>query len=94
MFPTFSFAPLLRVVLLIFSFVILFVRVQPVADPEYSDVVTLDLSTVVPCLAGVLFCVPYGFRTLHLMFLFMTGPKRPQDRVPLTNVKSDFVEVS
>jgi aconitate hydratase len=38
--------------------------------PHYTKVLRLDLSTVVPCLAG---------------------PKRPQDRVPLTNVKSTFL---
>nr|AZL94715.1 homoaconitase [Nephromyces sp. MMRI] len=40
------------------------------ADPLYSDVVTLDLSNVTPCIAG---------------------PKRPQDRIPLINIKSDFL---
>ena len=39
------------------------------ATPHYTDVVELDLSSVVPCVAG---------------------PKRPQDRVPLTLMKSEF----
>lgn len=44
---------------------------QPGApEPEYTDVMELDLSTVQPSLAG---------------------PKRPQDRVELKNIKSDFV---
>ncbi len=38
-------------------------------DPEFSDTLELDMSTVVPSLAG---------------------PKRPQDRVPLTQVKESF----
>lgn len=38
-------------------------------DPEYSDVLELDLSQVVPCLAG------------H---------RRPQDRIPLPEMKSRF----
>ncbi|QEC47099.1 aconitate hydratase [Baekduia soli] len=38
-------------------------------EPTYSDVVELDLSTVVPSLAG---------------------PKRPQDRVPLSHAKEGF----
>ena len=37
--------------------------------PEFSSTLTLDLATVVPCLAG---------------------PKRPQDRVPLDEMKQDF----
>jgi aconitate hydratase len=37
--------------------------------PKYTRTLTLDVSTVEPCLAG---------------------PKRPQDRVPLTRVKSSF----
>ena len=40
-------------------------------DPEYSDTLELDLSTVVPSLAG---------------------PKRPQDRIPLAQMKSAFAE--
>jgi len=38
-------------------------------EAEYSDTLTLDLSTVSPCIAG---------------------PKRPQDRVPLKDVKQSF----
>ncbi len=38
-------------------------------DPEFTDVLELDLGSVVPSLAG---------------------PKRPQDRVPLTEMKSAF----
>ncbi len=38
-------------------------------EPEFTDVLELDLSTVQPSLAG---------------------PKRPQDRVELKNIKSDF----
>ena len=41
-------------------------------DPEFSDVLELDLNDVVPSLAG---------------------PKRPQDRVPLTAVKRTFIDV-
>ena len=41
-------------------------------DPEYTDTLSLDLSTVVPSMAG---------------------PKRPQDRIELPNVKANFVEV-
>ena len=40
-------------------------------EPEYSQVVELDLSSVVPSLAG---------------------PRRPQDRVPLSEAKQSFVE--
>lgn len=40
-------------------------------EPSYADVIELDLSTVVPCLAG---------------------PKRPQDKVPLTDMKASFHE--
>ena len=40
-------------------------------EAEYSETLTLDLSTVVPSLAG---------------------PKRPQDRVPLTDIKAHFPE--
>jgi len=42
---------------------------DPAAEPRYSEKVELDLSTVVPSLAG---------------------PKRPQDRVPLTAAKAMF----
>ena len=41
-------------------------------DPEFTDVLELDLNDVVPSLAG---------------------PKRPQDRVPLTAVKRTFIDV-
>ena len=41
-------------------------------DPEFTDVLELDLDDVVPSLAG---------------------PKRPQDRVPLTSVKRTFIDV-
>ena len=40
-------------------------------DPVYTDTLELDLSTVVPSLAG---------------------PKRPQDRIPLTGVKASYQE--
>ncbi|XP_057711134.1 cytoplasmic aconitate hydratase [Corythoichthys intestinalis] len=38
-------------------------------NPDFSQVVELDLSTVVPC---------------------CSGPKRPQDRIPLSDMKKDF----
>ena len=41
------------------------------AQPEFTDLLELDLATVVPSVAG---------------------PKRPQDRVTLDNVKQDFCE--
>ncbi|WP_058302787.1 aconitate hydratase AcnA [Gorillibacterium timonense] len=44
-------------------------REEDSSDPIYSDTIELDLSTVMPSLAG---------------------PKRPQDRVELTNMKSAF----
>ncbi|TVY10176.1 aconitate hydratase AcnA [Paenibacillus cremeus] len=44
-------------------------RTDATPDPVFSDVIELDLSTVVPSLAG---------------------PKRPQDRVELTNMKESF----
>ncbi len=44
-------------------------REQGMPDPVYSDTIELDLSTVVPSLAG---------------------PKRPQDRIPLTGVKANY----
>ena len=40
-------------------------------EAEYSDTLHLDLSTVVPSMAG---------------------PRRPQDRIPLTHVKTSFVQ--
>ncbi len=44
-------------------------RTPDAETPEYTKVLTLDLATVVPCLAG---------------------PKRPQDRVPLSNMQQNF----
>lgn len=44
-------------------------RTDETADPEYTDVVFLDLETVVPSLAG---------------------PKRPQDRIALADMKSTY----
>ena len=44
---------------------------DPAAEPRYSEQLTLDLSTVVPSIAG---------------------PKRPQDRVSLTDAKESFRE--
>ena len=44
---------------------------DPAAEPRYSEQLTLDLSTVVPSLAG---------------------PKRPQDRVALSDAKESFRE--
>ncbi|HEX9359049.1 MAG TPA: aconitate hydratase [Streptosporangiaceae bacterium] len=44
---------------------------DPAAEPRYSEQLTLDLSTVVPSLAG---------------------PKRPQDRVALTDAQESFRE--
>ncbi|XP_004086812.1 cytoplasmic aconitate hydratase isoform X2 [Oryzias latipes] len=38
-------------------------------DPDFTHVVELDLSTVVPC---------------------CSGPKRPQDRIPVSEMKTDF----
>ncbi|XP_037117069.1 cytoplasmic aconitate hydratase isoform X1 [Syngnathus acus] len=38
-------------------------------DPDFSQVVELDLGTVVPC---------------------CSGPKRPQDKIPLSDMKEDF----
>uniref|UniRef100_A0A3P9KNT0 Cytoplasmic aconitate hydratase n=1 Tax=Oryzias latipes TaxID=8090 RepID=A0A3P9KNT0_ORYLA len=38
-------------------------------DPDFTHVVELDLSTVVPC---------------------CSGPKRPQDRIPVSDMKTDF----
>src|SRR5690625_2964436 len=45
---------------------------DPSREPEFSEYLELDLSTVVPSIAG---------------------PKRPQDRVPLSQAKSGFAEV-
>ncbi len=46
-------------------------RTDATPDPEFTDTLELDLSTVVPSLAG---------------------PKRPQDRIALTNVKANYGE--
>jgi aconitate hydratase len=46
-------------------------RIDGAPDPEYSDTLGLDLSTVVPSLAG---------------------PKRPQDRINLPDVKKNFLD--
>ena len=46
-------------------------REKGMADPVFTDTLTLDLSTVVPSLAG---------------------PKRPQDRVALTDVKANYLK--
>jgi aconitate hydratase len=46
-------------------------RTDATADPVFTDTLELDLSTVVPSLAG---------------------PKRPQDRIALTNVKANYAE--
>lgn len=46
-------------------------RTDDMADPEFTDVVELDLSTVQPSLAG---------------------PKRPQDRITLADMKSEYRE--
>jgi aconitate hydratase len=47
-------------------------RSDSTPDPTYTDVLTLDLGTVVPSVAG---------------------PRRPQDRVPLADVKASFKQV-
>lgn len=47
-------------------------RTDDMADPVFSDVIELDLSTIVPSLAG---------------------PKRPQDRIELTDMKKAWNEV-
>ncbi|MFC5702487.1 aconitate hydratase AcnA [Cohnella faecalis] len=47
-------------------------RTDETPDPVFTDVIELDLSTIVPSLAG---------------------PKRPQDRVELTNMKKEFNEI-
>src|SRR5688572_1208168 len=46
-------------------------RTDSTPDPVFTDTLELDLSTVVPSLAG---------------------PKRPQDRIALTNVKANYAE--
>ncbi len=45
-------------------------RVDGAPEPVFSDTLSLDLSTVVPSLAG---------------------PKRPQDRINLPDVKQNFL---
>ncbi len=47
-------------------------RVKGAPEPVYTDTLSLDLSTVVPSLAG---------------------PKRPQDRINLPDVKKNFLDV-
>ncbi|MHA0858143.1 aconitate hydratase AcnA [Paenibacillus sp. CMAA1364] len=47
-------------------------RTEDTVDPEFSDVIGLDLASVVPSLAG---------------------PKRPQDRIELTNMKEAFNDI-
>ena len=42
---------------------------NPTQDPVFSEIVTLDLGTVVSS---------------------VSGPKRPHDRVSVTNMKADF----
>jgi aconitate hydratase len=44
-------------------------RTPEALEPQFSDIITLDLATVTPTLAG---------------------PKRPQDRINLTDMKQDF----
>lgn len=46
-------------------------RSPEMPDPEYSDVLELDMATVIPCVAG---------------------PRRPQDRIPLTELPGAFGE--
>ncbi|WP_106768936.1 aconitate hydratase AcnA, partial [Paenibacillus faecalis] len=47
-------------------------RTADTVDPEFTDVIELDLASVVPSLAG---------------------PKRPQDRIELTNMKENFNDI-
>ncbi|PZD95620.1 aconitate hydratase AcnA [Paenibacillus sambharensis] len=47
-------------------------RTDETPDPVFTDVIELDLSTIVPSLAG---------------------PKRPQDRIELTNMKDAFNDI-
>ncbi|WP_438349170.1 aconitate hydratase AcnA [Paenibacillus sp. FA6] len=47
-------------------------RTEDTVDPVFTDVIELDLASVVPSLAG---------------------PKRPQDRIELTNMKEAFNEI-
>lgn len=47
-------------------------RTEATEDPVFTDVIELDLGSIVPSLAG---------------------PKRPQDRVELTNMKQSFLDI-
>lgn len=47
-------------------------RTSETTDPQFSDLIELDLASVVPSLAG---------------------PKRPQDRIELTDMKKNFTEI-
>lgn len=47
-------------------------RTSETADPEFTDLIELDLASVVPSLAG---------------------PKRPQDRIELTEMKKNFNDI-
>ncbi|EPY06862.1 aconitate hydratase 1 [Paenibacillus alvei TS-15] len=47
-------------------------RTEDTEDPAFTDVIELDLASIVPSLAG---------------------PKRPQDRVELTNMKQSFLDI-
>ncbi|HIW34537.1 MAG TPA: aconitate hydratase AcnA [Candidatus Paenibacillus intestinavium] len=47
-------------------------RTNETPDPIFSDIIELDLATIVPSLAG---------------------PKRPQDRVELTNMKQEYNDI-
>ncbi|CAM3059499.1 aconitate hydratase AcnA [Paenibacillus sediminis] len=47
-------------------------RTNETADPQFTDIIELDLASVVPSLAG---------------------PKRPQDRIELTQVKDNFNKI-
>ncbi|WP_339323404.1 aconitate hydratase AcnA [Paenibacillus sp. FSL W8-0194] len=47
-------------------------RTADMEDPEFTDIIELDLASVVPSLAG---------------------PKRPQDRIELTNMKKAFNDI-
>ncbi|WP_068614303.1 aconitate hydratase AcnA [Paenibacillus tuaregi] len=47
-------------------------RTSETADPQFTDLIELDLASVVPSLAG---------------------PKRPQDRIELTDMKKNFTEI-
>ncbi|TQR43539.1 aconitate hydratase AcnA [Paenibacillus popilliae] len=47
-------------------------RTEATEDPAFTDVIELDLGSIVPSLAG---------------------PKRPQDRVEMTNMKQSFLDI-